>query len=239
MPSPSGAAVDLVTTPNTGEDPVLADSSDSCDPQTHHADDPQPELARDTGHSRSRLGRLWPSSWMVAKALAIPASALAGVFATVLVPPMWEAHQGRSPDRLEHLMHLETVAALDRDAITKATLLGDIFTEDAVIVDAACGNGHAATVWARRPQQPGVESIAERYANLPQFLSLQHINPEIEWSGQQASDRAWASSETLGVIAATSPKGKPSFIVGHEAWVFRRNDGNWKVASFTYNLCVS
>jgi hypothetical protein len=176
-----------------------------------------------------------PSRARFRKAVGIVGIALTGAIVAVAVPCVWDWWFGPKPDVLTNLMQDEVSAA--EHPLDSAEILSRIYARNAVVVDAACGNSSAATVWH------GETEIAKRYATLSHFDSLQHVNAEFKWNElDRWANRASATSETIGVTTAADPKAdpktKPRFIVGREQWTFEQTGATWFIKSFTYNLCL-
>ncbi len=158
----------------------------------------------------------------------------AAVFGAILLAVILAAYHSRTQPpgigTVTNLMKAEVTAAETRNT----ALVNRIYTRDAVVTDAACQAPGFSQTWQRYAQ------IDARYRNPGKFLSLQHVFAQVTWdpNDSQAST-AYVTADTAGVLLPATSHGRPRPIVGHELWIFVRVDGQWRIASFTYNLCFT
>jgi hypothetical protein len=155
------------------------------------------------------------------------------VFGAILLPVMLAAYHSRyqppSIGTVKSLMDEEVTAGMIHDV----DLVNHIYTSDASVTDAACQTAGASRTWK------GHDQLDARYRSLPTFLSLQHVFAQVTWDPNDSyASTAYVRAETIGVILPAVGHGKSQSIVGHELWVFTRGNGQWKISSFTYNLCL-
>ena len=113
------------------------------------------------------------------------------------------------------------------------SLVESIYAPDAVVTDAACQTPGASQTWK------GYRRLDARYLGLPKFLWLQHVFAQVTWDPDNSSaSTATATAETAGVMLPATSQGKSQSIVGRELWTFAIVDGQWRITSFTYNMCV-
>ncbi len=122
---------------------------------------------------------------------------------------------------------------MDQDVIAAKThsvaLLPQIYAYDAVVVDAGCQSSSPSSVWS------GLPAITTRYEGLPTFTLLAHVMVHVTWIPDNSSaTRATATSDTSGIALVN---GSQLSLRGHELWTFAKIDGQWRITSFTYNLC--
>lgn len=114
------------------------------------------------------------------------------------------------------------------------TVVSRIYADDAVVTDAGCQSPATSTVWI------GSAQIKGRYSALPSFATLEHVSAQVNWEPNFSwASKANATAETIGVIMPSNASQKPQFIVGHEEWTFASKNGQWRITSFTYNLCIT
>lgn len=127
------------------------------------------------------------------------------------------------------LMKMEVTAGKDHDA----ALVNRIYASDAVVTDAGCQTPGASHTWK------GYSQIDSRYRNLPKFLWLQHVFAQVTWDPNDfRASTAAVTAETIGVQLPATSHEKSESIVGHELWTFAYVNGQWRITSFTYNLCL-
>ena len=102
-----------------------------------------------------------------------------------------------------------------------------LYHEEAFVRDAAGGNTDQEIFWN------GINRVAERYRDLPEFTYLKHDAIEIAVSSDRTYARAIA--DTIGTYKVNGTEVKISSNQG-EKWTFEKINGNWKITSFTYNL---
>ncbi len=133
---------------------------------------------------------------------------------------------------------ISTVTSLMKEEVTAAetrntALANRIYTPDAVVTDAACQTPGASQTWQ------GYAQIDARYRNPGKFLWLQHVFAQVTWDpNDSGASTAYVTADTAGVLLPATGHGKSQSIVGHELWTFVRVNGQWRIASFTYNLCL-
>ena len=154
----------------------------------------------------------------------IIAAIIAGLVSGLLVP--WvnvKFGEGKITRDIRKVIEQEANLALE-GSIDEAVSL---FDKNAFVRDAAGGNKDQEIVWN------GVNNIADRYRNLPEFIYLKHEATEITIS----SDRTYARA-TADTIGTYIDNGREIKISGNqgEKWTFEKIDGEWKITSFTYNL---
>jgi hypothetical protein len=107
--------------------------------------------------------------------------------------------------------------------------LPQIYAYNAVVVDAGCQSSSPSSVWSGLPQ------ITARYEGLPPFTLLAHVNVHVSWIPDNSSaTQATATADTSGIALVN---GSSISLRGHELWTFAKIDGQWRITSFTYNLC--
>ncbi len=181
------------------------------------------DWGKQKGGFRRFLGRLFDSSM---RAAIVGAVLLAGV--------VWVYHQftvSPPPDAstVTSLMAQEIAAGETHDT----ALVDRIYAPGAVVTDAACQSPQDSRTWK------GYGQLDARYLGLPRFLWLQHVFAQVTWDPDNSSaSTATATAETAGVMLPATRHGKSQSIVGRELWTFARVDGQWRITSFTFNMCV-
>jgi hypothetical protein len=157
-------------------------------------------------------------------------AAIFGVIAvTVILAVVHSRNQPPGIGTVTNLMKEEVTAAETRNT----ALVDRIYTQDAVVTDAACQTAGASQTWQ------GYDRIDARYRNPGKFLWLQHVFAQVTWDPNDSNaSTAYVTADTVGVLLPATSHGKSQSIVGHELWVFLRVDGQWRISSFTYNLCL-
>jgi hypothetical protein len=157
----------------------------------------------------------------------------AAVFGVLLLGGLaWAFHQltsspPPSASTVTSLMTREATAGKTRDT----ALVERIYSPDAVVADAACGQPAQSHAWE------GYGQLDARYSTMSKFLWLEHIFAQVTWEPDNSSaSTATATAETAGVQLTSD--GKPESISGRELWTFAVVDGQWRITSFTYNMCV-
>jgi TIR domain len=122
---------------------------------------------------------------------------------------------------------------MDQDVIAAKThsvaFLPQIYAYDAVVVDAGCQSSSPSSTWS------GLPAITTRYEGLPTFILLAHVKVQVTWIPDNSSaTQATATSDTSGIAVVN---GSQLSLRGHELWTFAKSDGQWRITSFTYNLC--
>jgi hypothetical protein len=159
----------------------------------------------------------------------------ATVFGAILLAGLvWVYHQittspPPSTSTVTSLMEQEVTAGETHNT----ALVERIYSPDAVVTDAACQTPGVSQTWK------GYRQLDARYLGLPKFLWLQHIFAQVTWDPNNSSaSTATATAETAGVLLPATSHGKSQSIVGRELWTFAIVDGQWRITSFTYNMCV-
>ncbi len=126
------------------------------------------------------------------------------------------------------LMEEEATASETHDT----ALVSRIYTADAEVTDTGCETAKTLSqTWQ------GYAQIEDRYRLLPRFVWLQHAFEQVTWyPNDRSASTASATAVTVGVLALPGTRNFLS-ITGDELWTFARVNGQWRVASFTYNLC--
>jgi hypothetical protein len=157
------------------------------------------------------------------------AAIFGAVAVTVILAVVHSRNQSPGIGTVTSLMKEEITAAETRNT----ALVNSIYTRDAVVTDAACQTAGASRTWQ------GYGQIEARYRNPGKFLWLEHVFTQVAWDPDDSSaSTAYVTAETAGVLLSATSRGKPQSVVGHELWVFVRVEGLWRIASFTYNLCL-
>lgn len=149
-------------------------------------------------------------------------TSVAATLITLLI--VYLASQTFSDERaIRDVIDQEAIYAQNHD-ISKVMSL---YADDAILRDAAGGNRNNEIVWH------GKDRIEDRYKNLADFTYLSHEMIDISLCSDGSYARA--NSDTVGeyvvdgkVISITNDRS--------EQWEFKKIDGNWKIAYFTYNL---
>lgn len=179
------------------------------------------------------MGRIWNAIWKrvawffdsAMRAVVIGAILLSGILAGYhhffVEPP--------GIGTVTALMNEDATAAEHHDV----TVVSRIYDPSAVVTDAGCQTPGASRTWT------GYAEIKARYGQLPKFLWIQHVYPQVSWDpDDRQATTADVTAETIGVIEPSTNSQKSQSIVGHELWTFARVNGHWLVTSFTYNLCL-
>jgi hypothetical protein len=172
--------------------------------------------------------RFWrPFSWFFNSAMC---AAIFGVIAVAVILAVFHSRtQPPGIDTVTNLMKAEITAGETHNT----ALVNRIYTRDAVVTDAACQTPGVSQSWQ------GYAQIDVRYRKLPKFLWLQHVFAQVTWDPNDSrASTAYVTADTAGVLLPVASHGKPQSIVGHELWMFVRVNGEWRIASFTYNLCL-
>jgi hypothetical protein len=128
------------------------------------------------------------------------------------------------------LMDQEVVVSTNHDLPS----VDRIYTPNAVVTDAACQPGDQFQTWNGR------EEIKTRYHDLPQFLSLAHINKEVTLIPNDSSAvKATATASTQGIFVMVAPNGtqKQISLGGNEHWEFSKIGDQWFITKFTFSIC--
>jgi len=164
---------------------------------------------------------------------AVVGGAVASIIAGVVLTTALSIHdkwtQPPSIGAVTSLMQQEVAAGKGRDA----ALANRIYAPDAVVTDAACGTQGRSQTWK------GYTQVDARYRNVSGIVWVQHVTDGVTWyPNNNSASTAWAAAETVGVLAPAAGNGNSQSIVGHELWTFARANGQWRITSFTYNLCL-
>jgi uncharacterized protein YchJ len=180
-------------------------------------------------------GKAKPAAWFRPLRWFFDSAMRATVIGAILLAGLvWVYHQVTdspppSTSTVTSLMRQEAAASVTRDT----ALVEHIYSPDAVVTDAACGQPGASQTWK------GYGQLDARYLGLSGFLWLQHIFAQVTWDpGNSSASTATATAETAGVMLPATKNGKSQSIVGRELWTFVIVDGQWRITSFTYNMCV-
>ena len=161
---------------------------------------------------------------------AMCAAIFGAIAVTVILTVAHSRNQPPDISTVSNLMKEEVTAAETRNT----TLVNRIYTSDAVVTDAACQTPRLSQTWQ------GYAQIDARYRNPGKFLWLQHVFAQVTWDpNDRGASTAYVTADTAGVLLPATSHGKPQSIVGHELWIFVRANGQWRIASFTYNLCFA
>ena len=135
-----------------------------------------------------------------------------------------------SPSVAIRLIDLEAQAARTRNT----SLVAEIYSDEAVITDAACLSKQPDGPWV------GLPEITNRYTQLPTILTLEHVEIVVQWNSDDARTtiEGTATSLTVGTLKHDTPPGYEN-LGGRDAWAFALQNGQWKITSFTYGLCLS
>jgi len=171
--------------------------------------------------------RFWrPFNWFFN--CQILAAALGGAAVFVILNFFYSNTRPPGVDVVISLMKQEVTAAQYRDT----ALVRHIYTPDAVVTDAACGSPVRSVTWQ------GWGPIDVRYRGLPEIPWMQHVFEQVNWYPSDSSaSTAYVRADTVGVMRPTA-RAKLQSISGRELWSFARVDGQWRITSFTYNLCL-
>jgi len=151
------------------------------------------------------------------------------IFLTVILAVYHSWTQPPDISTVTNLMKEEVTAGETHDT----ALVSRIYIPDAVVTDAACQTRGVSQTWQ------GYAQIDIRYRGLARFLWLQHVYAQVTWDPNDSrASTAYVTANTIGVLLPATSHGKAQSIVGHELWIFVRVNGQWRVASFTYNLCL-
>ena len=124
-----------------------------------------------------------------------------------------------------NLMDQDVIAAKSHDVES----LPQIYAYNAVIIDDRCPSSSPFATWS------GLPAITDRYESLPPFIWLAHVNVHITWMPDNFwATRATATSDTSGIAVVN---GSQISLKGRELWAFAKIDGQWRITSFTYDLC--
>jgi hypothetical protein len=134
---------------------------------------------------------------------------------------------------IEGLIAVEAQAAIEHNP----DLALSIFTEDATVRDAFAAQRQALDLLPPgiKTSWRGHDEIGPRYAALPEFPSLAHIEISVVFESGGAS----ATSSTSGEIVLPDGTKMPVESVDGDLWRFVKIDGEWKIKSFTYNATLS
>jgi hypothetical protein len=131
-------------------------------------------------------------------------------------------------ETLTALMDQEITAARNRDI----RIVSTIFDEKASVMDAGCKTPGQGKVWR------GISELAARYSTLGTFPSLEHVVSAVAWVPDSwQANKAYVSASTTGSVI--NADGSLQVLEGDERWVFVKMDGQWRITSFSYNLCLS
>lgn len=161
-----------------------------------------------------------PKIQSVVREIAI-AVIIAGLVSGWLLPWIEQVTSEEKPIR--EIIEQEAKLALE-GRVDEVVLL---FDEKAFVRDACGGNNDQEIIWN------GKDRITERYRNLPNFTCLKHDAVEITISSDRTYARAIA--DTIGIYAVGGQNVTITSNQG-EKWTFEKISGEWKIASFTYNL---
>lgn len=128
------------------------------------------------------------------------------------------------------LMDQEAMAAKNQDLAS----VDRIYAPNAVVTDHACQPGEQFQTWNGRGE------IETRYRDLPQFLSLAHINKQVTLIPNDSSAaKATATASTQGkfVMIASDGTQKQISLGGNEQWEFSKIGDQWFITKFTFSLC--
>jgi hypothetical protein len=163
---------------------------------------------------------------IVAVIAAVVGAVSGAVSGAVTTWVLGEINGPPSDEIVMRLMDQEVAAGTSRNLN-----LADIYTRTATVMDAGCQTRGSGRAWS------GLAAIEERYKSLPQLDSLSHANRVVTWMpNNRRARRAGATADTVG--GTRSADGTVTPISGHELWEFARVNGEWRIASFTYNLCL-
>jgi hypothetical protein len=126
-----------------------------------------------------------------------------------------------SPAEILGIIEAEARASKNHDP--DAALL--LFDSAAVIRDAGAKPPQA---WA------GIKEIRERYAALPVFAKLDHIDLTV--SLDSAKEFARVKGSTSGEYIDANGKRIAISSVNGEEWALRKGKDGWRIISFSYNL---
>lgn len=167
-------------------------------------------------------------SFAAAAAIATVVMGVLGVISFIL-----QLTEAGPPDSREirELITAEAVAAFEHD-IDKAV---ELFAPDAVVRDGQAEIGKALGIVPTDVQSTwvGLGEIRDRYRHLPEFRKLDHVDVTVifEEDGQAARAIASTSGEIVNEDGTTDTISS----IDGEMWRFQKIDGNWKIASFTFN----
>lgn len=155
--------------------------------------------------------------------LSVAAIALASSILTPVYLQPWLQYTWSGEGRIREIIDQEAEFVLERKT-DKAVLL---FNDQAFVMDGAGGDINRQTIWT------GKSAIANRYENLSVFTYLKHDAVDVTFNSAFSYARAIASTIAVYEINGTQVKisGDQS-----EKWIFEKISGEWKIASFTYNL---
>jgi len=148
----------------------------------------------------TRTARFWRSlNWFFNSTMCV---AIFGAIAvTVILAVAHSRNQPPGIGTVTNLMKEEVTAAETRDK----ALVNRIYTQDAVVTDAACQTAGASQTWQ------GYDQIDARYRNPGTFLWLQHVFAQVTWDPNDSdASTAYVTADTVGVLLPAASHGNPS-----------------------------
>lgn len=163
----------------------------------------------------------WPYRLLKTHTWQTILGAVVGAAATVLLTSYFGPHSP-DPAPLAKLVRSEAELVMAEPRDLKEREYGDLFLEDAWIVDVA-----AQRFWRGKTQ------ILDRFRSLERFKALEHVISEAPEFDGESSAIVHSTSKVAPIDPAT---GAERSYTGTERWTFHRIGDRWRISRFEYNL---